>query len=145
MSERPPDPFGGRVVKAAAALTIACALSAIASDPALALGYSCRNADFEISCRSGKCSASDGFTPMGVDLDTRTRSMSACAYSGCWKGRAAHVIVTRTHVVAHGLGLKPNSPQLRPESAALVIDRETSSASFSGFGFQNPMTCSVGR
>lgn len=114
-----------------------------AAGPTLALDYSCRNAELEISCTNGRCSPSNGFTPMSAGVNTRRRVMSICAYSGCWDGRAAHVVVTPTHVVAHGPRLKPNSPQLGPAAAVLVIDRTTSGGSFTGFGFQNPMTCSL--
>lgn len=87
--------------------------------------YSCSNGEFEIRCNSYKCESSEGFTPAGGGVNTSTKDMSICAYSGCWEGKADSIIASAGHIIAYSDRLRGNSPSLQPTSAAIVIDRET--------------------
>ncbi|MCA1444488.1 hypothetical protein I6F07_30765 [Ensifer sp. IC4062] len=105
--------------------------------------YSCSNGQFEIRCDSDKCQSSEGFTPAGGGVNTGTKDMSVCAYSGCWEGKADSIIASQGHIIAYSDRLQGNNPGLQPTSAAIVIDRETLGATLNAFGFQSPMSCSL--
>ncbi|MDW9414243.1 hypothetical protein GOB15_07185 [Sinorhizobium meliloti] len=104
---------------------------------------SCRNGEFEISCDSDRCESSESFTPAGGGVNTSTKDMSVCAYSGCWEGKADSIITSQDHIIAYSDQLKGNNPGLQPTSAAIIIDRETLGATLNAFGFQSPMSCSL--
>jgi hypothetical protein len=103
--------------------------------------YECRNNEFEISCAKGKCEKSDGFTPMGISINTTNKNMSVCAYSSCFEGKADQLIEDSNFVVARGTKLKGQTPGAGYGDAVLVIDRENSGGSITAFGYDNPLTC----
>ena len=104
-----------------------------------ALAWTCRNEQFEISCANGKCDKADSFTPMSLSVSDDGR-VSACAYSGCWEGRAT--FAKRSGTFLHISGVFGWTGQSREKiPLAIVIDRKAKTAAFIGANFVNPMTC----
>ncbi|WFU51366.1 hypothetical protein [Sinorhizobium terangae] len=128
-----------RNVQLAAIVIILSPFDAFAASGA----YSCSNGEFEIRCNAYKCESSEDFTPAGGGVDTGTKDMSVCAYSGCWEGKADSIIASAGHIIAYSDQLQANNPGLQPTSAAIVINRETLGATLNAFGFQSPMSCSL--
>lgn len=100
--------------------------------------YTCANREFQITCNQQKCESSDGFTPMSVTVSLQRKAIDVCAYSGCWKGRFAGARSDAKLVVLQANRLQPNAPGLAPEDVAMIIDKKSSGAVFSGFGFLVP-------
>ncbi|WP_331376812.1 hypothetical protein [Sinorhizobium chiapasense] len=128
-----------RKVHLAATIVLLSPLDALAASG----DYSCSNGEFEIHCNSDKCESSEDFTPAGGVVNTSTKDMSVCAYSGCWEGKADSIISSQGHIIAYSDRLRGNNPGLQPTSAAIVINRETLGATLNAFGFQSPMSCSL--
>src|SRR5215207_9657992 len=104
-----------------------------------ALAWECRNVQLEITCARGKCERSNSFTPMHVSVSERGQ-VSACAYSGCWNGRAATLQRSARYLYVSG-SFRWTGTTGEKEDLAVVIDRKLATASFLGAGFANPMTC----
>jgi hypothetical protein len=102
--------------------------------------WSCGNQEFEISCDASRCQKADGFTPMSVSVTERGQ-VSACAYSGCWEGRAQTIQRTGGFLYVAG-SYKFSSSQSREKTKiAIVIDPKARVATLLGAGFAHPMTC----
>jgi len=110
---------------------------------AFAERYSCGNGAMEVQCDADKCESSESHTPMAGGVDTSTRKISICAYSACWSGKAEILLNDEDFVVAYGKDLRPNNATAGRATIVFVIDPENLGATFNGFGFQNPMSCSV--
>jgi hypothetical protein len=121
-------------------LLIAAAIFA----PQIAYAWTCENKQLEITCDRKGCSGTtptDGFTPMGITVSERGQ-FSACAYSGCWEGRASTIQRSKRYLYLSGRFRWSGTSHGRAELAAL-IDRKNRTAVFMGEGFVNPMTCSL--
>jgi hypothetical protein len=107
-----------------------------------AAGWNCRNNDLEIRCADGKCEAQrEGeFTPFAVSFERSGRSLSVCAYSGCWEGKS-RALKSGTHLLLSGRGLKWSGTT--PDSAdfMVAIDTRDRIGFVQGEGFAMPMTC----
>ena len=126
-----------------AAITLA---GALLPAPAGATAYTCRNRDYEVICNTQGCKASEGFTPMRAEVDVTRRTMTVCAYSGCWAGRADALHESARYAFLRGDRLRPVNPvagQGGAEAAAVVVDRQHLGGSLLAFGFVQPMSCTV--
>lgn len=104
--------------------------------------WSCRNQDMEIYCDTGKCTVSDGFTPMSVHFDDKGR-MSICAYSGCWEG-VGKVISSGNYTVVTGHDLKFSTSKESGganESFLIAFDSDDNVSIIKGHGYAMPMNC----
>jgi uncharacterized low-complexity protein len=127
---------------AAALVTMtAAALDATAKPASTAREWTCRNADFEITCGEGKCGAAASFTPMSVSLSA-TGKLAVCAYSGCWEGRGK-IVRHGNFRVFIGTRLAWSNPSGGPGAAdfAVVLDTSDKVAVLKGAGYAHPMTC----
>jgi len=116
------------------------ALALLASVPALAQDFNCRNEKAEIRCDSGACEIeSEGFTPMG--LTRRGNTLSICAYSGCSEG-AILVRRTRDGITLLYAEVRLTQPGKREaEPLAVIYEPAQQTAQMRWGGFSNVMTC----
>ena len=117
---------------------IFCAISFCAIGQS-AFGWTCRNEQLEVSCSRSKCSYTTSFTPMSVSV-TERGIFSACAYSGCWEGRATTLARTSQYLYFSGR-FRWTGTSREAIEMAILIDRKDNVASLMGAGFVNPMTC----
>src|SRR5436190_1480368 len=121
-------------------LAFALLAPALASGPAFAQDFNCRNEKAEITCDSGACAIeTNGFTPMG--LTRRGNILSICAYSGCSEGA---IVVRRTRggidlLYADVHRTLPGKRDAEP--LAVIYDRTQRTAQMRWGGFSNVMTC----
>ncbi|MFT5114021.1 MAG: hypothetical protein ACI8P9_003354 [Parasphingorhabdus sp.] len=106
------------------------------------LSYSCAN-DLEIQCDSKGCAAEDeAFTPMSVTFDNGG-SLSVCAYSGCYEGKAK-VWQKANFLSLHGEGLAFSTAGNEADEGtdiAITIDLEDSIAMLKLGAFTHPLIC----
>jgi len=76
---------------------------------------------------------------MSVSVNARG-VVEACAYSGCWTGRAARIDKTGKYLYATGRFKWSGSTGSRA-NLAVVIDTKERIGFFMGEGFAHPMTC----
>lgn len=100
---------------------------------------SCRNAELEISCGQGKCTAAESFTPMAVTLGMQGR-LSVCAYSGCWEGRARMRREGRFRIFT-GIALEWTGTTPGRADFAVIFDTSDRVAILKGAGFAHPLVC----
>ena len=105
-----------------------------------AQAWTCRNEDMEISCNNGKCEKADAHTPMSVSLDERGK-LSACAYSGCWEGRAQVLRKDGGFLYAAGSYRFSTSQSKERTKVAIAIDRQARVGFVLVSSFAHPMTC----
>lgn len=101
--------------------------------PAAATDFTCRNTDAEIRCADGACAIeAQAFTPM--ELRRENRTLSICAYSGCWKGpvtmRRSRSEITFLQAQANG-------------TLSVVFDPQERVAMVRWGGFSNVMRCTL--
>jgi hypothetical protein len=101
--------------------------------------WTCRNGDFEIRCTAASCVRENDFTPMSISVSEHGE-VSACAYSGCWEGRATTVRGAGRYLFVSG-NFAWKGTTGSSEDLAIVVDRKEGIATFVGDGFANPMTC----
>ncbi len=85
------------------------------------MALTCSNGRLEIQCDSTGCGAEDSasVTPMELTLDD-SGAYSACAYSGCWEGRA-EVLITGAHLILHATRAPFSSGDSEGDGDPLVV------------------------
>lgn len=104
--------------------------------------WRCRNSDMEITCISGKCSPSDGFTPMDVTFSDKG-AMSICAYSGCWEGKGK-LLTSGDHLLLSGHKLQWTGTIPETGDFLIALDKSSGIATINGCGFAMPLACRHG-
>jgi hypothetical protein len=122
--------------------SIVCAVLALAPFVAQAGGWSCRNNDLEIGCADGTCKAQaeGGFTPFDISVGADGRSLSICAYSGCWEGKP-RVLKSGKHLLMSGRGLAWTGTSPDPADFIVAIDTGDRVGFIKGEGYAMPVTC----
>jgi len=102
----------------------------------------CQNTAAEISCGDGACEVStDAFTPMSITVATDA-SVSFCAYTGCWEGRAETMTTTGTRQNWTGTDLRwSQTPDAPGVTGSLTIDTKTKVGTVLIGGFAQPVLC----
>lgn len=68
--------------------------------------------------------------------------MSVCAYSGCWEGQAASILMSGEYLTFHATDLKwSQSPTDAGIACAATIDRQSRTGTIMVDNFAHPMTC----
>lgn len=119
-------------------------LSLMTASPVVANGegisWNCRNADFEISCSDGVCTASADHTPM--DISVGDEMISWCAYSGCWEGTPSALMRSGRFVSFYGNALENDADPSSTVDVAIVIDTQSGTANIMAVDlFATPATC----
>lgn len=104
-----------------------------------AAGWTCRNADMEITCSAQKCEQSSGFTPLSVDVTDRG-AISVCAYSGCWKGKG-EILGHGSHLLLSAQKLVWSGIQRAGSDFMVALDTNSGIAVINGNGFAMPLLC----
>lgn len=104
--------------------------------------WECRNENAEISCDDKSCSVSmaGDFTPMSLSTDTEG-SLSLCAYSGCWEGKASKVTITDDYFTASGAGLIWSGTTGGGGRLSVTIDMNTGTSTLLAENYAHPMIC----
>lgn len=102
--------------------------------------WSCRNADFEISCSEGKCVNAQTHTPMEILVNEE--EISWCAYSGCWSGTTSSTLASGPFLSFNGITLKNGVNPSDVMDVTIVIDTASNAASIMvSDQFATPATC----
>jgi len=102
--------------------------------------WTCQNNDYEISCNDEKCEAAEkgNFTPASVSITTKT--LSVCAYSGCWEGKAKKVRDNNL-VYVYAKQMKWSGTNGKAASFQIALDTKTGFATILGEHWAEPMHC----
>lgn len=120
---------------------IAIFILCLSCKTAAAETWSCKN-DMEIHCQHGACEASRNFTPMDITLNTKG-TISICAYTGCWEGKADITQNGRYLVfIGHNLPFSSSPTKENGQSALVSIDRMDSVGIVKVASFTQPLICS---
>jgi hypothetical protein len=117
------------------------AMLAVAS-PAGAQQFACSNRSAEIRCGAGACEVKTAeFTPMSLSRAGRT--LSICAYSGCWEGQIAirRVQGQTEFLYARVRNGQAASPPPEMSHLSVLFDHRSNTAQMNWAGFSNVMDC----
>jgi len=125
-----------RIVAAATILSVLCAGQATAKE------WSCRNLKAEITCNAKSCAIAlpPKFTAADLHVASDGR-IEYCAYSGCWKGKAAFTRRTSHILTTVGVDLAWSQPGGSTATVSVILDTKTLVAIVNADGFTHPMRC----
>ena len=123
-------------------IVTAISLSACTSIPKPAGMWTCRNNDAEIGCEGKSCAVTlpPNFTPMSLTVNT-DGSLSLCAYSGCWAGKAGKVTRSGQFLTFTGHSLVWSGTGGGSADVAATVNTQTGVATVLAEGYAQPMTC----
>jgi len=129
----------GKTMKIVATATV---LLLLGTGQATAEEWSCRNLKAEITCNAKGCTVAlpPNFTAADLHLKS-DGSIEYCAYSGCWKGKAAFMQRTKHILTMVGVDLAWSQTGGSSANVSVILDTRTLVAIVYADGFTHPMRC----
>ncbi len=93
----------------------------------------------EVSCETGKCKASDGFTPLDVYFGA-DGDISIGMYTGVWEGKGKS-INEDNYLIVIGRGLVFSTSTDMKADFIITLDKKDKIAFIKGYGYAMPMAC----